>query len=70
MVAPGGKSLPFPVQGRSASGVRAASRRGKWGDWVLFGAAYAVIMGAILFAYPPASAPRHEASVSTSTSVR
>lgn len=27
--------------------------RRSWRDWVLFGAAYGVILGAILFAYPP-----------------
>ncbi len=39
-----------------------------WSDWVLFAAAYGVIMGAILFAYPPAqSAARQDASAQTTT---
>lgn len=38
--------------------------RRSWRDWVLFGAAYGVILGAILFAYPPAqSAGRPDAPV-------
>ncbi len=28
--------------------------RRSWRDWIMFGAAYGVIVGAILFAYPPA----------------
>lgn len=36
--------------------------RRSWRDWVLFGAAYGVILGAILFAYPPGqSAARSDA---------
>ena len=33
--------------------------RRSWRDWVLFGAAYGVILGAILFAYPPAQNATH-----------
>lgn len=33
--------------------------RRSWRHWVLFGAAYGVILGAILFAYPPAQSAGH-----------
>ncbi|WP_341989478.1 hypothetical protein [Azorhizobium sp. AG788] len=36
--------------------------RRSWRDWVLFGAAYGVILGAILFAYPPSQGTARPAS--------
>ncbi|WP_156922200.1 hypothetical protein [Azorhizobium doebereinerae] len=51
--------MPAPIDSRS------------WRDWVLFAAAYGVIMGAIFFAYPPGQSPvRHEASVSQGAALR
>lgn len=45
--------------------------RRSWRDWVLFGAAYGVIMGAILFAYPPSQgAARHDAVASQGVILR
>lgn len=45
--------------------------RRPWRDWILFGAAYGVILGAILFAYPPAQGPaRHEAALGQGLAAR
>ncbi len=40
--------------------MQARSHSGSWRDWVMFAAAYGVIMGMIFFAYPPTSA-QHQA---------
>ncbi|MGU3497064.1 hypothetical protein ACLBXM_23740 [Xanthobacteraceae bacterium A53D] len=70
MVAPGGKPLSLPARGHPAVGVRVAAKRGTWGDWVLFAAAYGVIMAAILFAYPPASLTQQQAAAGVGITVR
>ncbi len=40
----------------------ASVSRQPWRDWVLFAAAYGVIMGTILFAYPPTQLASRDAA--------
>ncbi|TDT92866.1 hypothetical protein DFO45_3628 [Azorhizobium sp. AG788] len=49
--------------------MQARSHSGSWRDWVMFAAAYGLIMGMIFFAYPPTSA-QHQAAATTSATVR